>query len=213
MILKPSIRHSLLYRIFSAGCGYKNWVERAFAAPSPYFMKEATLLRNAFSKAIWVETGTYFGEMTKKLAQQGSIVYSIEPEPTLYANAAAYFESYPNVRILKGSSEEIFSSLILSLSGNINFWLDGHYSAGVTYRGPKDTPILDELAHISTNLQRFGKVCVMIDDVRCFASELDEYSSYPSLNVLVDWANKNNLRWHIEHDIFVAKSRSTCPQS
>jgi hypothetical protein len=97
--------------------------------------------------------------------------------------------------------------LLPSLSGNINFWLDGHYSAGITYRGPQDTPILDELAHISNNLHRFEKVCVMVDDIRSFDSEIDEYSSYPSLNILVDWANQNGLGWHIEHDIFVAKSK------
>jgi hypothetical protein len=47
----------------------------------------------------------------------------------------------------------------------------------------------------------------MIDDVRCFNPELIEYSSYPTLNTLVEWANQNGLSWKIEHDIFIAKSK------
>ena len=94
-----------------------------------------------------------------------------------------------------------------SLTGDINFYLDGHYSAGITHKGPQDTPIIDELACISKNIPQFGKVRVMIDDVRCFNPHLEEYSSYPSLNILVDWANRHSLSWHIEHDIFIAKSK------
>jgi hypothetical protein len=194
------------------GKEYGGWEARDYAVPSPHFIKQAVLLRNAFPNAKWIETGTYLGETTKKLSEHGAYVYSIEPEPTLYANAATYFKSYPNVEILKGLSEEIFPSLLPSLSGDINFWLDGHYSAGITHKGPQDTPILDELAHISSNLHHFGRVCVMIDDIRCFNPELDEYSAYPSLNMLVDWANQNRLNWHIEHDILVAKSKPTPPQ-
>ncbi len=212
MTLKTSIRNSLPYRIFSLWRGYINWGERGYAAPSPHFIKQAVLLRNAFSNAQWVETGTFLGQTTKELSKHGSFVFSIEPEPTLYENAIRHFKTYPNVKILKGLSEEVFPSLLPCLSGKINFWLDGHYSAGITHKGPQDTPIIDELAHISNNLHRFDKVCVMIDDIRCFNPELDDYSSYPSLNALVDWANQNSLSWHIEHDIFIAKSKPSQPQ-
>jgi hypothetical protein len=47
----------------------------------------------------------------------------------------------------------------------------------------------------------------MVDDVRCFNPELKEYSTYPALKSLVDWAEANRLGWHIEHDIFVAKTK------
>ena len=183
-----------------------------YAAPSPHYIKQTVLLRNAISDATWVETGTYLGQTTKELSKHGKFVYSIEPEPTLYSNAADYFKSYSNVEILKGLSEEVFPSLLPKLYGDINFWLDGHYSVGITFKGPQDTPILEELTHISANLNHFRNVCVIIDDIRCFNPELDEYSAYPSLNVLVDWANKNRFSWHIEHDIFVAKSKLTQQQ-
>ena len=207
MNFKTFVRNSSLYRILNLWQGFIWWVKRGYAAPSPHFVKQTVLVRNAIPGSIWVETGTYLGQTTKVLSKHGSFVHSIEPEPKLYLDAADYFKSYSNVHIIKGSSEEVFPSLLPNLCEDINFWLDGHYSAGITFKGPRDTPILEELAQISANLSHFRNVCVMVDDVRCFNPEIDEYSTYPSLNVLVDWANKNGLSWHIEHDIFVAKSK------
>jgi hypothetical protein len=212
MNFKTIVRYNYLYRILQLWISFVSWGKTGYAPPSPHFIKQTVLLRNAFPNSIWVETGTFLGQTTKELSKHGSFVYSIEPESTLFKNAAAYFTSYPNVEILKGLSEEILPSLLTKLSGDINFWLDGHYSAGITHKGLQDTPILDELKHISKNLNHFGKVCVMIDDIRCFNPEVDKHSSYPSLNVLVDWANQNSLIWHIEHDIFIAKSKLTTQQ-
>jgi len=182
---------------------------RSFSSPSPLFIKQKIILRNGFLNATWVESGTYLGQTTKELSKYGKFIYSIEPEPILYSNAADYFKLNPNVKLFIRLSEEVFPSLLPKLFGDINFWLDGHYSAGITFKGPQETPILEELAHISLNLKHFQNVCVMIDDVRCFNSKLEEYSTYPSINVLVDWAEKNRFSWHIEHDIFVAKSKPT----
>ena len=186
---------------------WAEWASRNFTAPSPHFVKQICLLRNGIAGGTWVETGTYLGQTTEVLARLDRPVFSIEPEPGLFANAKSRLSRFPNVQILHGISEEIFPSLLPRLTGNINFWLDGHYSAGITFKGPQDTPIIDELGCISRNLSRFKNVCVQIDDVRCFNPLIPEYSTYPSINVLVDWARNHRLDWHIEQDIFVARNR------
>lgn len=188
------------------------WAARGYSAPAPHFIKQLCLLRNGFPNAIWVESGTYLGQTTEILSKYGSFVYSIEPEPELYENARSHFENYANVQIIRGLSEEVFPILLPTLIGDCNFWLDGHYSGGITHKGPQDTPILDELDCITKNIGNFKNLCVLIDDVRCFNPEIPEYSAYPALSELVVWALRNNLSWHIEHDIFVAKSKSTPPQ-
>ena len=200
------MRNSAPYRLLIFLRAFKNWAISNFQAPSPNFIKKACLLRNSIPNATWIETGTYLGETTKALSKIGLKVYSIEPEPALFINAYNYFRNFNNVEILNGTSEKIFPKLLPTISGAVNFWLDGHYSAGITFRGVNDTPILEELKHIADNLNHFEKVCVLIDDVRCFNPQIIEYSTYPSVNILVDWANENNLHWHIEHDIFVAKN-------
>lgn len=133
------------------------------------------------------------------------MVYSIEPEPTLFQNAQIYFNDQSSVEIINGLSENVFPTLLPKISGSVNFWLDGHYSSGTTHKGPQETPIVDELRCITENMGRFDHICVLIDDIRCFNPKNPSYSTYPSLDFIVDWANNNALDWHIEHDIFIAK--------
>jgi hypothetical protein len=162
------------------------------------------LLRNGLPDSTWIETGTYLGETTRFLAKRSRFVYSLEPEPTLFANAKELFKRTGNVRIINGTSETVLPSLLPTISGKVNFWLDGHYSAGLTFKGPQDSPIGDELSCIAKNLAHFSRVCVLIDDVRLFVGNSSENSGYLPLEFLVTWAKDNNLQWHIEHDIFVA---------
>jgi len=200
------MKNNPVYRFLSSIRDCLQWEERGYAAPSPHFIKQRCLLRNGFPSATWVETGTFLGQTTQLLAKHAAKVYSIEPEPKLFARAQKLFSSEKHVEILNGSSEVVFPDLLPRLRGNVNFWLDGHYSAGITFKGAQDTPILDELASISRNIDSFGKICVLVDDIRCFNPLLPEYSTYPSLDNLVVWATEHKLNWHIEHDIFIAKT-------
>ena len=129
--------------------------------------------------------GTYLGRTTELLAKLGSQVYSIEPEIKLFNRAHILFSNYSNVQILNGTSEDVFPSLLPRIKGDVNFWLDGHYSAGITFKGPQDTPILNELECISRNIGNFSRICVLVDDIRCFNPRLPEFASYPSLDTLV----------------------------
>ena len=93
----------------------------------------------------------------------------------------------------------------------MNFWLDGHYSGGSTFRGEKDSPIKEELAAIEEALPTLDSVAVLIDDVRCFYSdEFTALNNYPSVDYLVDWARKHGLRWRIVHDIFIMQQMPEC---
>lgn len=206
--MKAWIRSSYGYRVLSRFRECIGWRQRAYAAPSPHFIKQSRLIANGFPGATWVETGTFLGHTTQLLSGHGAHVYSIEPEPSLFANAKKRFAGYTNVEILNGTSEAVFPDLLPRIEGNVNFWLDGHYSGGITFQGANDTPIIDELRVISENLGHFKGVCVLVDDIRCFDPHVPEFAAYPSLDVLVDWARSHNMHWHIEHDIFVARTSS-----
>lgn len=179
-----------------------DWDKRDYTSPSAPFIKRALLLRLGRSDATWVETGTFEGETTKFLSPHARKIYSIEPEPELYAAAKKKLASCSNVEVFNGLSEEVFESLLPDLDGNLCFWLDGHFSGGVTHRGPQDTPILDESGAIEPHLSRWSDTRIFIDDIRCFNPKA--YPGYPRLDVIVDWARSNNLHWHVEHDIFCA---------
>jgi len=182
----------------------RGWASRSFAAPAPQLVKWAVLERYSRPGDIWVETGTFMGETTDFLSRIGSLVYSIEPSPELSEAAMLRFARTPKVTIIKGLSEECLPELIQTLGGSVSFWLDGHFSEGVTFQGPTDTPIVMELAAIQANLHRFDRATILVDDVRCFDPLIAGFESYPDRSKLVDWAISNSLGWTIEHDIFVA---------
>jgi hypothetical protein len=182
----------------------KKWSKNNFLKNSPQLIKEIVLEKYGNANAPWVETGTYTGKTTNFLRERYPHVYTIEPEINLY-NAALKRFSDKNVTLYNDVSENIFPKLLKKLSGNINFWLDGHYSGGGTFKGKKDCPVEDELHAIEVNLINFHEITIMIDDVRCFLSNEPEYSGYPSVDFLVDWARRFNMSWRIEHDIFIMK--------
>ena len=184
---------------------FKDWERRMFSAPSPSHIKRSTLKRNGNPFSTWVETGTFQGDTTQFLADTAKCVHSIEPEPTLFKLATERFKSTPSVQLHLGLSENVLPQLLQELTGDVNFWLDGHYSGGITHKGPMETPIVRELETIERYRKQFTSLTVLIDDIRCFQPHIPEYSSYPALGLIVDWASRNKLTWHIEQDIFVAK--------
>lgn len=76
------------------------------------------------------------------------------------------------------------------------FWLDGHYSAGVTAKGEKHTPIYEELEHILGTQER--KHVIIIDDARLFGTD----PAYPNLEELSDFikAKRNNVDILVQDD-------------
>jgi hypothetical protein len=100
-------------------------------------------------------------------------------------------------------------STVLNVTKDINFWLDGHYSEGLTFKGDSDTPIKFELEVISSFKQAFSNITIFIDDVRCFEKTDHKYRDYPTLNFLVEWANLNKFDWKITHDILILKNISS----
>ena len=182
--------------------GMGKWKQRDYSGNTPQFVKELIFVKYAIDGANWVETGTYKGTTTNFLSIRFPHVYTIEPAQNLHNTACKRFNGQ-NVTLFNDVSEKIFPILLPKLSGDINFWLDGHYSSGKTFKGQKDCPIEDELNAIEKNLENFSKISILIDDIRLFLPKSSNYSDYPSIDVLVDWARRLNMRWRIEHDIFI----------
>lgn len=191
------------------------WRRSGWASPAPAPVKQRVLARYGPPNAHWIESGTFRGDMTEFLEGLGESVVTIEPEPALVERALRRFRNSPRVRVLNGQSEDLLEGVLSDLAGlPIALWLDGHYSAGVTFRGAHDTPIRQELELVGSHLVRCPEASILVDDWRCFDPSEAGFEDYPHRSFLVDWAERHGLWWTVEHDIFVAvKRRSTSPCS
>jgi hypothetical protein len=199
-----SLIPSNIRRLLQEARALHRWQKAGWPAPVPQKVKMDVLKRYSIPGMTWVETGTWMGDTTKALSGSARHVHSIEPQLDFVVAARERFRNLINVSLHHGTSEELFEEVVGSCSGDLAFWLDGHFSFGGTYEGEIDTPILSELQVVAENLSRFNSVSVFVDDFRCFDPSNAEFSDYPEKKVLVDWATENRLSWTVEHDIFVA---------
>lgn len=170
------------------------WVRRGRPAPPPHIIKQLTIREFAEKREVRVliETGTYYGDMVEAMKDYFSRIYSIELSRELYEKAKQRFAGDDKVKIIHGDSGIELGKLIASLDQAAVFWLDGHYSEGVTARGDKDTPIYEELTHIFNSPQK-GHV-IIIDDARLFGTD----PAYPSIDELSRFAKAKNPNVTIE---------------
>ena len=198
---------SLLKRKLTHGpIGVLFWALKGFNVPAPNYVKW-NVLRNKFIKnCVCVETGTYLGETTSFLAKNTLEVITIEPQSDLHYFSKVRLSKHKNISFLYGTSEELLPLIIKKLSERetVNFWLDGHYSGGITYRGIEDSPIVSELNWILPLTLNLKEVVVAIDDFRDFKLG---GSGYVSRNVLVSLAEKYGLSWDVHLDIFFMEKR------
>ena len=188
-----------LFKAIQSQHQLKHWRKRNYLENAPQFIKEKVLEKYSIENASWVETGTYMGDTTYYLSKKYPHIYSIEPNVQFYKAALKYFKGL-NITLFNNVSENVLPILLPTLKGNLNFWLDGHYSGGETFKGNKECPIKDELNSIEVNFDNFEKISIFIDDVRLFLSSANDY---PSIDYLVDWSRRLNVKWRIEHDIFI----------
>jgi hypothetical protein len=144
--------------------------------PPPHVVKVRTVREYAerFRLRVLVETGTFEGEMPRKVCADFDRIHTIELDPALAAQAAERLRRWAHIEVLVGNSAERLPEVLGRLREPALFWLDGHYSGGKTARADKDTPLADELAAIA----RHGVAghVVLIDDARCLGA-----GDYPSL--------------------------------
>jgi hypothetical protein len=182
--LKNQVRRQALYRRWrqrGEDSLLARWARSADGGPPPALFKQHLVLEHGkrFGLPTLVETGTYLGDMVAAMAPHFDHVYSIELDEALHRRAVARLAHLKNVTLLRGDSGALLGRVLKQIAGPCLFWLDGHYSGGVTARGPDDTPIRRELEQLfSANRSRD---VILIDDARCF----DGQHGYPTLEEVV----------------------------
>jgi len=175
------------------------WEKQGRPSPPPHIIKEELIRDYAknFKTPILIETGTYLGDMVHAMRKTFSKIISFELDQTLAAQARERFANNNQIEIIQGDSGKQLGERLANINEPCLFWLDGHYSGGITAKGSLETPIKHELTAILSHPVD-GHV-ILIDDARCFTGEHD----YPTIDELKSFVatRKPNHKFSVEHDV------------
>lgn len=173
------------------------WVNLGYPVPPPSAYKQELLrtYARAYELNILVETGTYLGEMIEAMLNDFTEISSIELSNDLYARAKERFQENTNVNLFQGDSGQILPKMLKKVRQPALFWLDAHYSSGITSKGALNTPIIDELEIISRH--PIKNHLILIDDSRLFVGK-DDYPTLIQVRQMVDafWPNSHLVDRH-----------------
>lgn len=185
---------------------YFLWKKGLLRTTTPVLYKYELVRRYAslFSVKIFIETGTYLGDMVFAQRKTFGLIHSIELSPHLYQRALHRFSREKHILLREGDSAEVLPEILTSLSQSALFWLDAHYSGGLTARGTLNTPILAELKAILSHPIR--RHLILIDDADCFNGRND----FPFLEDLVEFIRqlRPDLKITIEENVIVVSPKN-----
>jgi len=207
-MIREKIKSSVVYKIWCflnkkrfERLEIESWMSNNKPVPPPHNIKFYTIKKKRkINKArILIETGTYKGAMIDSCKPLFKKIFSIELDRSLYEEAKVRFRKYSRINLINGDSGEKLVSLLTEIHEPCLFWLDGHYSGGITAQGNVDTPIMAELKAILTH--HIKNHVILIDDARLFIGEND----YPTVDDLTTFILNENAskRIAIENDIII----------
>jgi hypothetical protein len=170
-----------------------DWEANGKPFPPPHIVKQRAIAqyRSVYKTGILVETGTYLGDMVEAQKNFFDTVYSIELSPKLYKRAQKRFKGDNRIVLLLGDSGIKLSEVVAQLRQPAIFWLDGHYSGGITAKGDKECPVPEEITAIfKSPLPNI----VLIDDARLFNGTHD----YPTLEAIRQQVKDNRENYSME---------------
>jgi hypothetical protein len=177
----------------------RSWEKIGRSSPPPHVVKEHLIRDYAgtFNTGILIETGTYLGDMVYAMRKSFSKILSFELDQSLYEQARRRFAADRHIEIIHGDSGQLLPQYLTNINERCLFWLDGHYSGGITARGELDTPIKRELEHIFAHA--ISDHVILIDDARCFTGQND----YPTLDELRELVSERTQGWQfsVEDDV------------
>lgn len=162
--------------------------------PPPHIVKQLTIAyyQRKYSISTLVETGTYMGDMVQAQKKRFSKIITIELSAELYEKAKQRFINDKNITVIQGDSGKVLPGLLNEITGPGIFWLDGHYSDGITAKGDKECPIFEELNAIFTQ-GKYNHI-LLIDDARLFTGIGD----YPAIAELTGYIKSKNESYQVE---------------
>jgi len=163
-----------------------SWRFKGSPVLGPTENKPAMLLATARERGlrVLVETGTYMGGTIEATKTDFDEIWSIELDERLHDEVAKRYRADPRIHCLQGDSGTVIAQVLAKLDRPALFWLDAHYSSGLTAWTGRDTPVLEELSAIMSHPVK-GHV-ILVDDAQLFGPD----PAYPTLDQVRELAHR-----------------------
>ena len=155
-----------------------------------------------FKTHVLVETGTFLGDTVFALRNDFDRIISIELDPRLAAAATSRFADNKHIRVIHGDSGHAVRAVLGTLQEPALFWLDAHWSGGVTARAQSETPLVQELELIAQH--SVVDHVVLIDDAQLLGNGTD----YPSRDAVRGLVARHRPQWAHEEVDGIARLHS-----
>lgn len=129
------------------------------------------LNENYMDYKCFVESGTYTGDTIFNMESLFDKLYTIEISEHFYKKTSSLYKG-DKINFILGDSTKVFKYLLSSLNEKCIFFLDGHFSSGITGKGEKDCPLNEEIELI--NKYFIHDAILIIDDYRLFGIKSNE---------------------------------------
>jgi hypothetical protein len=188
--LKESIFFKVLVWFRRANSSYENYEREVRDNIYVYSATHDLIKKVAFDNnlKVFVETGTLVGNTILGVKNSFNKIYSIELNKKLHKLAKQRFRDDINIKLVQGDSSKELSKVLTEIIEPALFWLDAHYSSGVTAMGKTQTPIMEELRKIFNH--PIKRHYVLIDDVKDFNGT----NGYPEIQFLLSWVEEETSK-------------------
>lgn len=152
------------------------WNSQGRPIPAPHDFKVEMILEMSrrFGTKVFVETGSHVGSTIERVRDGFREIHSIELSMDLHNRCLDRFRGVSHINLYQGCSEDILPGIIEKISEPILFWLDAHYSAEGTAKGPTSSSLYKEIPAILTH--PLNNHVILVDDTYdCF--DADGYMS------------------------------------
>lgn len=181
---------------------YIKWILSGEKIPVDHMFKQRRIinLTSKYNCKIFVETGTYYGQMVEALQDRFDKLLSVELFQPLFQHNLKKFSELNKIHLYYGDSSERLPEMLENVNAKALFWLDGHYSGEGTAKGRTECPVISELGAISQHYLK--EHVILIDDARCF----DGTNDYPTIDELKRLLYSINSKYDISisHDCIIA---------
>ena len=170
----------------------RNWEKEGKPFPPQHIVKQNAIreYQQLYNLNTLVESGTYLGDMVEAMQPLFKNIHSIELSEKLHKKVKKRFNKSIGIHLWLGDSGEVLHEILPKLNAPAIFWLDGHYSGGITALGNKECPVIEELNAIFNSHQPH---IILIDDARLFNGTND----YPTIEKLEVICRNNSIVYQL----------------